>query len=324
MLRLILILAVSSLAFAAPHEELIEKRHPYIYKVITGPMNWYEARDRCEAMVGWQLAQPKSQFQMDEIMKLYVAGFYWLGITDLVNEGTFTYYSNEIPIDGIYTNWDVDSGEPNNENGIEDCTEIWKLNGLWNDVNCLLVRSHAFCEYHGGHNDPHMRTFDGHAYTFQGIGWYYLFKDCSDNTHFEVTTKFEPREDSTPDQIKTRTVAINVTVGNQYAILDGRDVTTGSTGGMVTDAKVITIQEEDKSIKLHFTSKDTTFTLNWTLRNHALDVSYSGSSYNRKLCGLMGNADGDPRNDFQKPDGSIVKDVLEFGESWKLTDKKSD
>nr|XP_006817176.1 PREDICTED: IgGFc-binding protein-like isoform X2 [Saccoglossus kowalevskii] len=319
MLRLILILAVTSLTLAAPHEELVEKRHPpSLYKVIEGPMDWYEAKVRCEAMWGWQLAQPKTLAQMNAIMSLYVAGFYWLGITDENHEGTFTYYSNNEALD--FTNWDKD--EPNNELGNENCVEVWKLDGKWNDVNCTVKRANAFCEWHGDHGEPHMRTFDGRSYNFQGIGWYSLFKDCSDNPHFEVTTKFKPRDDSTPDQIKTKTVAIKVTVGNQYAIIDGLDVTTGRIGGQVTDAKHITIQEEEKNIKLHFTSKDTTFSLNWTLRKHALDVSYNGSFYNGKLCGLMGNADGDPRNDFQKPDGSIVKDAFEFGESWKLNYKK--
>ncbi|XP_077861873.1 BMP-binding endothelial regulator protein-like isoform X2 [Saccoglossus kowalevskii] len=259
---------------------------------------------------------------MNEIMTVYVAGFYWLGITDLGHDGTFTYYSSGLHIAGTFENWDVN--EPNNENGVEHCTEIWKLNGLWNDVDCMLKRANAICECDGVNGEPHMRTFDGRPYTFQGEGWYYLFKDCTENPHFEVTTKFEPREDSTPDNVKTRTIAINVTVGNQYAIIDGLDVTTGRTGGQVTDAKVITIQEEEKNIELHFTSKNTTFTLNWTLRKHELDVSYSGSFYNGKLCGLMGNADGDTRNDFQKPDGSIAKDVNDFGESWKLTEKKYD
>ncbi|XP_006822172.1 BMP-binding endothelial regulator protein-like isoform X2 [Saccoglossus kowalevskii] len=72
---------------------------------------------------------------------------------------------------------------------------------------------------------------------------------------------------------------------------------------------------------LHFTSKNTTFTLEWTLGKHQLDVSATGSDYNGKLCGLMGNSDGNPGNDFQKPDGSYVKDVIEFGESWKVNDK---
>ncbi|XP_077869721.1 alpha-tectorin-like isoform X1 [Saccoglossus kowalevskii] len=322
MLRLLLILAVTCLTLAVPHEKLVEKRSSAIpiieeYHVIDGQMDWYEAKAACEEK-NWQLAQPRTQFQMDEIMKLYVAGFYWIGVSDENHEGNFTYCSDNHPI--TYSNWDTN--EPNNEHGAENCVEVWKLAGKWNDVNCTVVRASAFCEQHGPVCEPHMRTFDERTYNFQGIGWYHLFKDCSENPTFEVTTKFEPREDSTPDNIKTRTIAINVTVGNQYAIIDGRDVTTGRTGGQVTDAKVITVQEEEKDIKLHFTSKDTTFSLKWTLRKHALDVSYSGSFYSGKLCGLMGNADDDPRNDFQKPDGTITKNAIEFGESWKVTDKK--
>ncbi|XP_006823026.1 alpha-tectorin-like isoform X2 [Saccoglossus kowalevskii] len=320
MLRLLLILVVTSLTLAVPHEKLVEKRKmsdPPQYHVIKGPMDWYEAKVACLAQ-GWQLAQPRNQAQMDAMMALYVAGFYWIGVSDEGHEGNFTYCSDNKEI--TYSNWD--DNEPNNELGDENCVEVWKLAGKWNDVNCTVVRADAFCEDHGPHCEPHMRTFDERTYNFQGIGWYYLFKDCTDNPRFEVTTKFEPREDSKPDQIKTRTIAINVTVGNQYAIIDGRDVTTGRTGGQVNDAKVITVQEDEKDIKLHFTSKDTTFFLKWTLRKHTLDVSYSGSFYSGKLCGLMGNADDDPRNDFQKPDGSITKNAIEFGESWKVTNKK--
>ncbi|XP_077865806.1 uncharacterized protein LOC102803968 [Saccoglossus kowalevskii] len=246
MLRLLFVLAVTSLALAAPHEELVEKRGLPKYHVVLGPMTWFEARDACKAVPTCKLAEPKSLAQMNEIMNVFVPGFNWIGITDLLVSDTFAYDSSNSPI--VYENWDAN--EPNNENGTEDCTEIWKFDGTWNDVNCSLARGNAICECptNGPIGDPHMRTFDGRAYTFQGIGWYYLFKDCTENPRFEVTTKFERREDSTPDQIKTRTIAINITVGNQYAIIDGLDVTTGSTGGMVTDAKRITIQEEEKNI----------------------------------------------------------------------------
>ncbi|XP_077869907.1 BMP-binding endothelial regulator protein-like [Saccoglossus kowalevskii] len=49
-----------------------------------------------------------------------------------------------------------------------------------------------------------------------------------------------------------------------------------------------------------------------------LKASFSGTDYNGKLCGLIGNADGDTRNDLQTPDGFEVKDVTAFGESWKV------
>ncbi|XP_006814537.2 zonadhesin-like [Saccoglossus kowalevskii] len=321
MLRLLLILVVTSLTLAVPHERLLVQRSSTsIYKLVDSPVNWYEGKESCEAM-GCVLAQPKSEQENNAIFALLpISGFYWIGVTDFDHEGRFTYYTDDQDI--VYNNWRF--GEPNNFNGDQNCVDIGASDSQWFDYNCNLQDDGAVCECRpdGVRGDPHMRTFDSRAYTFQGTGWYILLKDCSNKPRFEVTTKFEPRKDSTPDQVRTITTTFNITVGNQYAIVNGLDVTTGSTDGQMTDEKVITIQEEDKNIKLYFTSKDTTFTFNWTLRNHALDVSYNGSFYNGKLCGLMGNADGDIRNDFQKPDGSITKDVNEFGESWKVNDKK--
>ena len=70
-----------------------------------------------------------------------------------------------------------------------------------------------------------MTTFDGRRYGFQGICWYTLFKDCSTSKPaFEVTVEFEPRDDSTIEQVKTRTVSFNVTVGNEYAIVNGHNI----------------------------------------------------------------------------------------------------
>ena len=88
----------------------------------------------------------------------------------------------------------------------------------------LFTLDDEFCERH----DPHFTTFDGHEYAYQGEGWHTMFKDCSEHPAFEVTTKFEPRDDSTADHIRTRTVAFNVTVGSQYAIVNGLDVVTVS------------------------------------------------------------------------------------------------
>ena len=77
-------------------------------------------------------------------------------------------------------------------------------------------------------HDPHFTTFDGRAYAYQGEGWHTMFKDCSDIPAFEVDAKFDPRDDSTAEHIKTRTVAFNVTVGDQYASVNGLDVVTVS------------------------------------------------------------------------------------------------
>ncbi|XP_077869177.1 BMP-binding endothelial regulator protein-like isoform X2 [Saccoglossus kowalevskii] len=163
--------------------------------------------------------------------------------------------------------------------------------------------------------DPHMTTFDGRRYSFQGQCWYTFFKDCSAHPDFEVISKFGPRDDI---KNKTRTVSFKVTVGDQYVIVNGRDVATGSKNNGHVYSPFIHVQENNDLITLAFTSKYTTFTLEWTPRKHMLKASFSGTDYNGKLCGLMGNADGDTRNDLQTPDGFEVKDVTAFGESWKV------
>lgn len=40
------------------------------------------------------------------------------------------------------------------------------------------------------------------------------------------------------------------------------------------------------------------------------------SSYQDKLCGLCGNYDGDTKDDFRKPDGSLANNANDFGHSW--------
>ena len=39
------------------------------------------------------------------------------------------------------------------------------------------------------------------------------------------------------------------------------------------------------------------------------------------MCGLMGNADNNPKNDFQLPDKTITTNVATFANSWKINPK---
>ena len=42
-------------------------------------------------------------------------------------------------------------------------------------------------------------------------------------------------------------------------------------------------------------------------------------SYKDQLCGLCGDYNGNSKDDFRKPDGSLTTNVNDFGNSW-LTD----
>ena len=72
-----------------------------------------------------------------------------------------------------------------------------------------------------------MTTFDGTRYNYQGLCWHTLFKDCQPTPSFEVTVELEPR-DSDMVLLKTRVVSFNITVGSEYAIINGLDVVTVS------------------------------------------------------------------------------------------------
>lgn len=42
------------------------------------------------------------------------------------------------------------------------------------------------------------------------------------------------------------------------------------------------------------------------------------------MCGLCGDYDGNPNNDFTKPDGSLVGSSDDFGNSWQTEDDEDD
>lgn len=48
------------------------------------------------------------------------------------------------------------------------------------------------------------------------------------------------------------------------------------------------------------------------------------SSYHDQMCGLCGDYDGNPNNDFTKPDGTQVGNVNDFGNSWQTADDEDE
>lgn len=38
--------------------------------------------------------------------------------------------------------------------------------------------------------------------------------------------------------------------------------------------------------------------------------------------GLCGNYDGNTRNEYMKPDGTVIRDLNSFGESWRVSDRQ--
>ncbi|XP_073430890.1 pulmonary surfactant-associated protein D-like isoform X2 [Dendrobates tinctorius] len=100
-----------------------------------------DAKSAC-TNAGGQLASPQNAEENKAVLefrKVYNVSPY-LGINDLVNEGSFRYPNGELI---RYSNWNAK--EPNNDNGVEDCVEMYE-NGNWNDKNCNEKRL-IICEF---------------------------------------------------------------------------------------------------------------------------------------------------------------------------------
>ncbi|XP_006824087.1 BMP-binding endothelial regulator protein-like [Saccoglossus kowalevskii] len=58
--------------------------------------------------------------------------------------------------------------------------------------------------------------------------------------------------------------------------------------------------------------------VNWDRHSHAIAIGFEDSEMIGKVCGLLGNADGNPHNDFVMADGKRTSDSSDFGNSWMI------
>jgi hypothetical protein len=85
-------------------------------------MTWHQSQDRC-TNAGAHLVTITTQAESDVIATLLGGTDIWIGLSDEMNEGTFTWVTGELL---MYTNWD--STEPN---GSGDCVVIRQGGGRW-------------------------------------------------------------------------------------------------------------------------------------------------------------------------------------------------
>ncbi|XP_070556981.1 BMP-binding endothelial regulator protein-like [Ptychodera flava] len=162
--------------------------------------------------------------------------------------------------------------------------------------------------------DPHFMTFDGHRYDFQGLCWYTLVKDCSSVPDFDVKGRFEERY--IDPEVKTRTVEVMITAGTETINLK-------EDNSIYVDGKPLISNDQLKNMKVIKEDDEIIVTLPglkvmWSGPNHQLSNSISDPLKEGSLCGLLGDADGDPDNDFRKSDGYQTDDVDDFANSWKV------
>ncbi|XP_059389537.1 IgGFc-binding protein [Carassius carassius] len=185
---------------------------------------------------------------------------------------------------------------------------------------CKPVRQ-AICEASG---DPHYVSFDGLRFDFQGTCTYILSQSCglerTNLTHFSIQVENERWWPNRYHKVSvTQQVALTVYGStiilrqNEPQILVNGVLTNLPYSSSSLKGPLVQAYKEG----IYYIIK-TGFGLYVTY-----DLSYHVTvtipdNYSNKTCGLCGNFDGIPSNDFRLPDGNITQDVNIFGRAWKV------
>uniref|UniRef100_A0A667XEC2 C-type lectin domain-containing protein n=1 Tax=Myripristis murdjan TaxID=586833 RepID=A0A667XEC2_9TELE len=108
------------------------------YYISSGWKTWNESRDDC-ANKGAHLVIINSREEQAFLNKFAVRA--WIGLSDGEDEGKWKWVDGSPLVgEGFWQN-----GEPNDENGREDCAELISGVGEWNDMPCMH-RQRWICE----------------------------------------------------------------------------------------------------------------------------------------------------------------------------------
>ncbi|XP_074991089.1 IgGFc-binding protein [Calonectris borealis] len=183
-------------------------------------------------------------------------------------------------------------------------------------VRRCVAKSRSICVAAG---DPHYTTFDGRRYDFMGTCVYQLAALCSDDptlVPFTVTVENNNRGNRVVSYTKEVTLKVyNVTLSfsqmhPQKLKVNGLLVDLPFNHG---DKLQVYLRGVHGFIKTDF---EVIVTFDWySYARVILPNTYSGA-----VCGLCGNADGDPQDDFALPNGQPATDEIQFADSWKVAD----
>lgn len=104
------------------------------YAVCPAAATWLEAQDQCATSFGGTLVAVDSAAENMELTALGDPKLtaMWLGLSDLEREGVFVWAEGS-PL--AYSNWN--KGEPNDAMANEDCAQLVRPAGVWNDLDCI-------------------------------------------------------------------------------------------------------------------------------------------------------------------------------------------
>ncbi|KAF7242293.1 IgGFc-binding protein [Varanus komodoensis] len=184
------------------------------------------------------------------------------------------------------------------------------VKGTW---GCHTTR-HSTCIASG---DPHYTTFDGKKFDFMGTCIYQLAGTCSDDpnlTPFSVTVENNNRG----SKAVSFTKVVTLEVYNMTLSLSQEHPQKFKVNEVFVDLPFF---YEDK-VKAYTSGVHGFIQTDFDLKVSFDWYSYARvilpNSYAKAVCGLCGNANQDPSDDFIMKDGTKATDEIQFADSWKV------
>ncbi|KAM8889403.1 mucin-5B-like [Synchiropus picturatus] len=161
----------------------------------------------------------------------------------------------------------------------------------------------AVCGIYG---DGHYITFDGKRFEFSGECEYSLAQDYCGSDSGSVRIITENVLCGTTGTTCSKTIKIYLE-SDEYLLKDEiLQVVKGSSPSQVSKMGIYLVVAIKPGLVVMWDKKTSLFIK-------------LGTQYQGKVCGLCGNYDGNSKNDFTTRSQETVADVLEFGNSWKVS-----
>jgi|GEM_PF-4042890 len=182
----------------------------------------------------------------------------------------------------------------------------------------------------GVKGDPHLYTFDKLSYDFQAVGEFIFTKSNIPNDSFEVQVRLMPVGNRT-DVSVLQAVAMNVG-GDRVGLYRGQEPMLYING--------IANELPENSVSLpnggRVIKSGSRYSVSWPDGNGLVELRgrvstiYLGESQESNVMGLLGNADGDPKNDITTRSGNNLGTNLDFytlypgyANSWRISQEES-
>uniref|UniRef100_A0A8C4T620 Alpha-tectorin-like n=1 Tax=Erpetoichthys calabaricus TaxID=27687 RepID=A0A8C4T620_ERPCA len=171
--------------------------------------------------------------------------------------------------------------------------------------------------------DPHYYTFDGNAYDFQGTCRYVLAQLCNESLSLE-SFRVEGKNRRWYDSYASITSEVFVYVYGQMIHFSGDynymvqvdDINT-NVPAYLGNGQIMLYQSGS------YSTLQTDFGLTVTYDGYSVVTITLPSRYRGATCGLCGNFNGQPYDDFITRSGILASDILQFASDWQIQTNES-